>query len=174
MQVAKKLIVDSLSHSYDKNEIRSISRLIFEKITGFSGIQVHLNMNETISAANLAQIEEILSRLTKFEPIQYILGETEFYGSKIKVNPNVLIPRPETEELVEWIINDHKGSGPSILDIGTGSGCIPVALLKNLPGASADGWDISKEALKVAKENSVINQVTINFQYADINLSFKQ
>ena len=80
----------------------------------------------------------------------------------------MLIPRPETEELVGWIINDYKQLSPAILDIGTGSGCIPVALLKNITGASADGWDISDEALILAKENALLNQVKIDFHYADI------
>lgn len=168
MQVAKKLIHDRLTPFYPKQEIESFRRLIFEKITGLSGLQVHLNQNEKISAANLAQITEIINRLIKFEPIQYILGETEFYGLVLKVNPAVLIPRPETEELVGWIINDYNQLSPAILDIGTGSGCIPVALLKNITGASADGWDISEEALILANENALINRVKIDFHYADI------
>jgi len=168
MQVAKKLINDRLFPLYCKQEIESISRLIFEKICGFSGLRLHLKQNETISAANLAQITDIINRLLQFEPIQYIFGETEFYGLIFKVNPGVLIPRPETEELVEWMINDYKQLAPTILDIGTGSGCIPIALLKNLPGASAVGWDISSEALAVAKENAKINHVDIDFQYVDI------
>ncbi len=168
MVETKKIITDSLSPFYSKQEIEGISRLIFEKVCGLSRLQFHLNQSETISAANLAQIREILTRLIQFEPIQYILGETEFYGSVIKVNPSVLIPRPETEELVDWIISDYKKMTPSILDIGTGSGCIPIALVKNLPGSVADGWDISMDALLVAKENGAKNRVDIDFCYADI------
>ena len=168
MQVAKNLIVNQLSSIYPKPEIESISKLILEKVTGLSPIQVLLNRNKTISAPNLAQIKEIVYRLTQFEPIQYILGETEFYGSLFKVNPSVLIPRPETEELVDWIINDYKHLSPSILDIGTGSGCIPISLVKNLPGASAFGWDISRKALKVATQNALINQVKVKFQCVDL------
>ena len=168
MQAAKKLIYDSLSTLYCKQEIESVIKLIFEKVLGLSRLQVHLNQHETISGANLTQITEIVNRLMRFEPIQYILGETEFYGSTIKVDPAVLIPRPETEELVDWIIHDCHSLNPIILDIGTGSGCIPISLIKNLSGASADGWDISSEALMVAKENAVINHVKINFCYADI------
>ncbi|MEI6680308.1 MAG: protein-(glutamine-N5) methyltransferase, release factor-specific, partial [Mariniphaga sp.] len=100
MQSAKKLILDQLSPIYSKEEVESISKLIFENILGFSRLQVHLNQHITISAANLTQIKEILNRLSQFEPIQYILGETEFYGIRLKVSPGVLIPRPETEELV--------------------------------------------------------------------------
>jgi release factor glutamine methyltransferase len=168
MQVAKKLIFDKLSPFYCKQEIESIRRLIFEKVLGLSGLQVHLNQHETISSANLAQITEITNRLTQFEPIQYILGETEFYGSKIKVNPAVLIPRPETEELVDWIIKDCHQLNPAILDIGTGSGCIPISLVKNLTGSSVDGWDVSAEALIVAKENAAINHVEVDFVRVDV------
>lgn len=168
MQVAKKLISDRLSSIYSRQEIESLSRLIFKKITGFTRLQVHLNQHETISAANLAQIKEITDRLTQFEPIQYILGETEFYGLTLRVNRAVLIPRPETEELVDWIIQDCRLRNPAILDIGTGSGCIPISMMKNIPGASAEGWDISTDALMVAKENAEINHVEINFILADI------
>lgn len=168
MQVAKKLIRDSLSQLYCEQEIESISKLIFEKVLVLSRLQVHLNQHETISTANLTQITEIVNRLIQFEPIQYILGETEFYGLPLNVNPSVLIPRPETEELVDWIINDCPPTNPIILDIGTGSGCIPIALAKNLTGATAEGWDISTEALIVAKKNAEINQVKVNFIYADV------
>lgn len=168
MQIAKKLIYDNLSPLYSKNEIESISKLIFEKVLGLSRLQMHLNQHETISTANLAQITEIINHLIRFEPIQYILGETEFYGLPFKVNSSVLIPRPETEELVDLIIHDCKQSNPKILDIGTGSGCIPITLVKNLPGASAEGWDISDEALVVAKENATINHVEVDFFRADV------
>jgi release factor glutamine methyltransferase len=168
MRVAKKLILDKLSPIYRKEEIDSISRLIFEKVTGLSALQVHLNQHQTISAANLAQITQIINRLIQFEPIQYILGESDFYGLKLKVNSDVLIPRQETEELVDWIINEYKGLTPSILDIGTGSGCIPIALVKNITGASAVGWDISAKALRIAKENAFANNVNVNFLQVDI------
>jgi len=168
MQIAKKLIYDNLSPLYCKQEIESISKLIFEKVLGISRLQMHLNQHGTISTANLAQITEIINRLIRFEPIQYILGETEFYGLPFNVNSSVLIPRPETEELVDWIIHDCNQSNPKILDIGTGSGCIPISLVKNLPGASAEGWDISDEALIVAKENATINHVEVDFFHADV------
>jgi release factor glutamine methyltransferase len=168
MQAAKKLIFDNLSPLYCKQEIESISKLIFEKVLGLSRLQMHLNQQETISPANLTQISEIVNRLIQFEPIQYILGETEFYGLPMKVNPGVLIPRPETEELVDWIINDNPPLNPVILDIGTGSGCIPIALSKNLPGSIVEGWDISTDALLVAKNNAEINQVKIDFICTDI------
>lgn len=168
MQVTKKLIADKLSPFYCKQEIESISNLIFENVLGRSRLQMHLNQHETISSANLVQITEITNRLTQFEPIQYILGETEFYGCKLKVNPAVLIPRPETEELVDWIIKDCHQLNPAILDIGAGSGCIPISLVKHITGASAFGWDISDEALIVAKENAAMNHVEVDFAQVDV------
>ena len=168
MQVTRKLIFEQLSPIYPMQEIESISMLIFEKVLGLSRIQIRLNQNETVSAANLTQIKEIISRLIQFEPIQYILGETEFYGCTFKVDPSVLIPRQETEELADWIVRDNKHLNPAILDIGTGSGCIPISLVKNLPGASADGWDISPYALLIAEENALKNKVKVSFQCVDI------
>ena len=168
MQATKKIIFAHLSSLYSNQELESISKLIFEKVLGLSRLQIHLNQHETISAANLAQIKEIIARLSHFEPIQYVLGETEFYGLKIKVDQNVLIPRPETEELVDWIISDYRNSTPSVLDIGTGSGCIPISLMKNLPGATAQGWDISTGALMLAKENAENSHVKVGFYFADM------
>ncbi len=168
MQVAKQLILDNLTALYPKEEIESITRLIFENVLGLSPLQIHLKRQETISSANLAQIKEIISRLVQFEPIQYIFGACEFYGLPFKVTPAVLIPRPETEELVDWIITDYAKLKPLILDIGTGSGCIPITLVKNLPEAAADAWDISSEALLVAQENALNNDVTIAFSCIDI------
>jgi release factor glutamine methyltransferase len=168
MQVAKKLIYDNLSPIYCRQEIEGITKLIFEKVLGLTRLQVHLNQHKILTSANLTQITEIVNRLLQFEPIQYILGETEFYGLPIKVNSGVLIPRPETEELVDWIINDCHYENPVILDIGTGSGCIPIALSKNLTAASTVAWDISPDALMVARENAKINKVKINFVCVDI------
>ncbi len=121
-----------------------------------------------------------MEELKTGKPLQYVLGETEFYGLRFKVNPSVLIPRPETEELVEWIISDlpkPKTSieGLKIIDIGTGSGCIPISLKKNLPEAQLFALDISPEALDVSIQNAALNQTTVNFIQADIlNLLNKQ
>ena len=116
--------------------------------------------------------KEALERLHNGEPVQYIVGDTDFYGNLIKVTKDVLIPRPETEELVEKTynyINDYfKEKNISILDIGTGSGCIPIALKKLLPEANLTGLDISEKALKIAEENKIINNVSINFLQSDI------
>ena len=168
MQVTRKLILEQLSTIYPPQEIESITMLIFEKILGLSRIHIRLNQHETISTANLTQIKEILNRLIQFEPIQYVLGEAEFYGCTFKVNPSVLIPRQETEELVDWIIRDYKNLKPRILDLGSGSGCIPITLMKNLPGSVAEGWDISIEALRIAQENAFRNRISVSFKCIDL------
>ena len=122
-------------------------------------------------------LEEALKRLKNGEPVQYIVGDTDFYGNIIKVNKNVLIPRPETEELVEKTYNYIKeyfsDKNIEILDIGTGSGCIPIALKKLLPTSNLTGVDISEEALKVAEENKLINNVSINFIKSNVFKSVK-
>ncbi len=128
-----------------------------------------MNPGFEFSAIALEKFENAIYRLKKNEPIQYIIGETEFYGLPFKVNKHTLIPRPETEELVDWVISEIPPLGfRGILDIGTGSGCIAVSLAKNLPNAKVSALDISMEALKVARENAQINTVTIDFFPCDI------
>ena len=168
MQAAKKIISDQLSAIYPKEEIAGITKLIFEKILKLSGIQLHLQKDEVISAANLAEIKDIVNQLVQFKPIQYILGESHFYGLTFTVDNSVLIPRSETEELVDWIIKDYKHLAPKILDIGTGSGCIPISILAHLPEASAEAWDISEQALVVANENAINNKVKVSFHHLDL------
>lgn len=116
-------------------------------------------------------LDEALERLRNGEPVQYIVGDTNFYGNIIKVNKDVLIPRPETEELVEKTYNyikDIFNNDIDILDIGTGSGCIPITLKKLLPTSNLTGVDISEKALKIAEENKIINNVSITFLQSDI------
>lgn len=163
-----KMIKCDLSHIYSPEEIKCFTSLVFEHLTGLSILKVHLNRHEQIPDAKLTEFKEIVDRLKNYEPIQYILGETEFYGLRLKVNPSVLIPRPETEELVEWVLNDYPDSHLNILDIGSGSGCIPIALAKNLPSATVEGWDISEDALTIARENGENNNVRVNFKNGDI------
>ncbi len=114
------------------------------------------------------QIGEILNRLIAYEPIQYILGETEFFGLKFNVSPGVLIPRAETEELVDWIISEEKGHCSSLLDIGTGSGCIPISIDRNMLLDRVEGWDISEDALKIAERNASRNDSKVHFSQQDI------
>jgi release factor glutamine methyltransferase len=114
------------------------------------------------------QIGDILTRLLAHEPIQYILGETEFYGLKFNVSSGVLIPRAETEELVDWIVSEERENCNSLLDIGTGSGCIPISIDKNLQLERVEGWDISDDALKIAESNAARNQSKVRFSRQDI------
>jgi release factor glutamine methyltransferase len=164
----KKMIKDSLSPHYQREEIKSFTNLIFEHLLGMSEIKTHLNQYNRISEAKLIEIGEILERLKKFEPIQYILGETAFYGLKFKVNHSVLIPRPETEELVDWILKDSPNQKAKVLDVGTGSGCIPIALAKNRPDLNIEGWDLSEDALIIARQNAEMNDVNVAFSKVDI------
>ncbi|MDP4274906.1 MAG: peptide chain release factor N(5)-glutamine methyltransferase [Bacteroidota bacterium] len=163
------LIRQGLANRYPKSEVQGFIRIIFEHLLSYSQTDLVLKPEQLIPAATFDKINEIISRLQKNEPVQYILGETEFYGLRFKVNSHVLIPRPETEELVKWISDEvHPGGKTRILDIGTGSGCIAVALAKNIAGAEVDAIDVSEPALKVAAGNAALNKVNINFYYCDI------
>jgi release factor glutamine methyltransferase len=168
IQSVIKIINDNLSPAYPREEINGFVKLIFDHLLGISQLETHLRRHDHISEAKLSEIKEILQRLKNFEPIQYIFGETEFYGLKFKVNQAVLIPRPETEELVEWILKDSPDQNADVLDIGTGSGCIPIALGKNRPHLNIVGWDISEEALMVARQNAEMNKVKVEFAKVDI------
>ena len=162
-------IQETLSTLYPPEEIRYIVRLILSHVCGLSYNQQILCKDKQISEKEKAEILAIVNRLKKMEPLQYILCETEFYSLPIKVNPSVLIPRPETEELVDMIIKYSKPLRKlKILDIGTGSGCIPIALAKHIPDATVTAIDISDAALLTAKENATLNNVDIHFIQADI------
>ena len=158
----------SLSEFYPDSEISALTRIIIEYVTKSSLPALLSDKNTKITTEEVLKIDKIVERLQRFEPIQYIIGETEFYGLPFIVNPNVLIPRPETEELVELILNENKGNKPHILDIGTGSGCIAISLQKHLCETQATGWDISDKALSVAKINSDNNNVKVTFNQVDI------
>ena len=135
-------------------------------------LDISLNLETKVSEENKAKFLEALHRLTQFEPIQYIIGSTEFYGLSLKVNNHTLIPRPETEALVHWILEDIKemnlSSSYKILDIGTGSGCIAIALATKLQKVKVSAIDISERALKVAKLNAINNNVAIEFEQKNI------
>jgi release factor glutamine methyltransferase len=151
---------------YEENELNSIIFIVFEHILGFSRADMMLKRMEHVNQSDLLKLNFICKRLKRNEPIQYILGEAIFYGMKFMVNRDVLIPRPETEELVDKIIKDYNSSdknGIRIIDIGTGSGCIAIGLKKHLPFAEVYSFDVSAEALEVAKQNAEINKVSIQF-----------
>lgn len=161
----KSNFIEELSSIYDEMEAESFFYLILKYLHQMKRIDLALNHDFRISESDIVNWENILSELKTQKPIQYILGETEFYGLKFKVNENVLIPRPETEELVELIVSSFKSqtSKLRILDIGTGSGCIPVSLKKNLPNAEVFAIDVSEKALEIAKQNAKLNRVEVNF-----------
>lgn len=163
LQILKKL--DGL---YTKSERSILSHLIVEEICGNSSMLRITDKNNHLSNSELRKVQDIVDRLKNREPIQYILGKTEFYGMPFLVSPDVLIPRPETEELVEWIIAENKNTDYLILDVGTGSGCIAVTLAKKIINAEVNAWDISENALDVATKNARLNNVEVRFVKRDI------
>jgi len=168
MQTTIQYIEKELADLYPKTEIEGFVRIIFEFVCGLSYTELILQKDKKITASQLIQIESIVQRLKRFEPIQYIIGETEFYGLKLKVNPGILIPRPETEELVQWMTGITWPPKPKILDVGTGSGCIALALKKQHPEAKVTAVDFSEEILETAKENAEKNEMELEFIHFDI------
>jgi release factor glutamine methyltransferase len=167
MQATIQLIRKELHSLYPQHEVESLIRLIFRHLKNYSLTDIILKSDERLSPAETSAVVEIVNRLKKSEPVQYILGETDFYGLKLKVKPGVLIPRPETEELVDWIIRSEENPA-SILDIGTGSGCIAICLKKAFPCAVVTACDISPVALSAARENADLNHQEISFMESDI------
>lgn len=170
MQQTIQYIKDSLSGIYLADELEVITYQLMSEVTGLTRTAILINKNTKISETHAQLIKRFVNELKNFKPLQYVVGKTEFFGLPFKVNEYTLIPRPETEELVEWIIDDYNAKvfPVTILDIGTGSGCIPVSLRKHLALARVDGCDISPDALKVAAENAQINQLDVNFFEIDI------
>lgn len=160
----KKL--DSL---YGAIEAESLFNIALGELKGWRRIDLAMNLEAELSGEEIERWNAVLEQLQLQKPIQYIFGKAHFYGLDFEVNSNTLIPRPETEELVQWIITDNEHKGKiKILDIGTGSGCIAIALAKNMPDASVTALDISAEALAVAKRNAGSNGVEIDFIQNDI------
>ena len=174
----KSHFFDALKNSQDEQEIESFFFILTEYLHNLKRIDVALNPNFKLSDEEVKKWNAILAQLQQEKPIQYITREAWFYGLKFEVNENTLIPRPETEELVEWIIESWKlGAGSwksenqkriNVLDIGTGTGCIPIALKANLPQANVFAIDVSEMALEVAKRNAELNKVEVNFIQANI------
>lgn len=153
---------------YPDTEISALCRFIIEHVTGNPFSNFLVDKSKKLTGNEQDEIKKIIDRLIKNEPLQYILGETEFYGLRYVVNTNVLIPRPETEELVDLIINENKNTHKTILDVGTGSGCIAISLKKNLPECEVNAWDISPKAIETATLNSKTNNTDIKFKLVDI------
>lgn len=158
----------SLSDIYEGHELTAIVRTICCDMIGISTSAYYLKETVTLTAEQEAQLNDIVIRLQRSEPLQYIEGRAPFCGMELAVSPAVLIPRPETAELVDWIAQEHKGKQPHILDLGTGSGCIAIALSRRLPEATIDACDISSEALAVAERNGEANSVPVAFFQHDM------
>lgn len=182
LNALKTYFINSLKGYYPNEEIASFFFIATEFYLGYKRIDVSLNANEAVSSESYNQFQDLMEQLKTYKPIQYIFGETEFFGLSFKVSESVLIPRPETEELVDWIIKCHselacteqsrsveesKDKQIKILDIGTGSGCIAISLAKNIPNAKVYALDVSSEALKIAQQNAKQNEVDVTFIQAD-------
>ena len=162
-----------LTPLYGEGEAKAIARMVYEVRYGLTFTDLCIGKDTQLSADDQAELEEIAQRLERHEPIQYVLGKAEFMGEWYAVEPGVLIPRPETEELVRWI-SLSKGEGVNILDIGTGSGCIAIALAAMYPEAKVTAWDISEKALEVARKNAKRLAVNVNFEQVDILANSQQ
>ena len=172
MKIASNKVTDiarffkeQLQDKYEKSELETIIRYCFEEFLNVQYFDVSAHKNDTVSESELLKFNFAVKDLKTEKPLQYIFGKADFYGLKLIVNEYVLIPRPETEELVDLIISDlKKTKNPlTIIDIGTGSGCIPIALKKNISNAIISAMDISGNALTVAAQNAVLNQTEITF-----------
>jgi release factor glutamine methyltransferase len=151
-----------LAHLYDEGEATAIAHAVLEHITGLSRLERLSGKESVLTEKQSSQYEYFRSSLAQGTPLQYVIGETLFLNRPFKVSPAVLIPRPETEELVEWIVSDAMPR--SILDIGTGSGCIAISLKLAFPGCDVTAIDISSKALEIARQNALQLKAEINFQ----------
>lgn len=167
LQDFKLKMISELSLNYELDELNSIFNLLAEDYLKIPRSKILLADEIDLNESNQILFLSALERLKTHEPIQYVLGKTNFMDLEFKVNSSVLIPRPETEELVRLMLKEDL-DGKEILDIGTGSGCIAISLAKNLPNAKVTALDISSDALEVAKENAKMNNVNIEFIHADI------
>lgn len=172
MKRIAQIINEGLSGYCTADEVPALTRIIATEMLGIAQTAFFLKDDITLTAEQEATLADAVKRLQKHEPIQYIQGHCNFCGLRFKVTPATLIPRPETSELVEWIAGDNRGKPASILDIGTGSGCIAISLARALPMSKVTAWDISPKALAVAKENSQRNGTDVTFEQTDI-LTYK-
>ena len=161
-------IYSALAQTSEKSERSAIVRAICCDILGISTTAYYLKESVVLTAEQESLLNSIITRLEQGEPLQYIEGKAPFCGMSFIVNPSVLIPRPETAELVDWIISDNTTQQPHILDLGTGSGCIAISLSKQMPQANVEACDISEGALEVAKANNRENCTSVTFFHHDI------
>jgi release factor glutamine methyltransferase len=169
VQQTTHTIRQQLSEIYPEPEAGALAQEVLEHVLQQSRVQLSLNQLQEVPANQQEQLHAIVEQLSKHEPLQYVLGVAHFYGLELQVNSNVLIPRPETEELVDIVIKEHRNQkGLQILDICAGSGCIPIALAENLDTTVVYGLEVSEKALEVAKTNAEKYGLTINWLHQDI------
>ena len=168
MKQLTQILHNALAQISDESERNAIVRAICCEILGISATAYYLKEPITLTTKQESLLNDITKRLLQGEPLQYIEGRAPFCGMNFIVNPNVLIPRPETAELVDWIISDHATQQPHILDLGTGSGCIAISLSKQMPQATVEACDISEGALEVARANNNENGTSVDFFHHDI------
>jgi release factor glutamine methyltransferase len=162
--------LERLKEIYPVDEAKSLMQILLSEYAATSRVDLQLYPGNRLNESVLVKLHKACLKLEQKQPVQYILGHTDFYDCKIQVDENVLIPRPETEELVDWIVKDHKQEEGllSVLDFGTGSGCIPIALKKHKPNFEAFAVEIDPKAIQLAKQNAFNNQVSVCFIEADI------
>ena len=171
IQQAYQQLFQDLFTIYESREAANIADLVIEKITGQQRLDRILYKDITVNAEQQSVLEKMTRELVQHKPVQYAIGEAWFMDMKLMVNEHVLIPRPETEELVDWLVRDVKTSKMddiSVLDIGTGSGCIPIAVKKNIPHGEVWSVDVSEEALQLAKRNAAGQNVLVDFLLINI------
>jgi len=162
------LLASELKEIYEQPEIGALTNIIIKTIIDLSRLHQLHSPEQLVTNEQAIRVIEICNELKTGKPIQYILGETSFYDCIIRVNETTLIPRPETEELVDLIIRENRDYQGGIIDIGTGSGCIAIALAANIPGSVISGIDISDKAISLAQENALLNNVAVSFLQSDI------
>ncbi|SEN79163.1 release factor glutamine methyltransferase [Chitinophaga rupis] len=171
IQAAFTYIINTIAPIYEPREAANIAHIVVEHITGLNKLDRIVYKDRNLDPGQQNRLEEAVAALLQHQPVQYVTGTAWFYGMELLVNRNVLIPRPETEELVEWILNDVQmipAAGLQMLDIGTGSGCIPLALKQALPAASVWGIDVSDGALTIAKANAAKQQLDVHFTQVNV------
>lgn len=162
-------IVDTLIPTVEEREARALAFVVLEDAFGLSRTDIYLGKDTPFSEEDTIRLEKILRRLEQGEPVQYVIGTAQFCDLTFRVTPDTLIPRPETEELVGWVASLLPSDAPcSVLDVGTGTGCIAISLAKQFPRAQVTAWDISEGALVVARQNAHANGVTVDFRRADV------
>jgi release factor glutamine methyltransferase len=164
----KEFALQRIGEVYDARETRNVVNELFRHYLNFSAADLVVKANDTVSESQMLLIYKAAKRIAQHEPLQYVLGSAYFFGMDLHVNNSVLIPRPETEELVRWILDEIKPNDYSVIDIGTGSGAIALALKKAQPNWNVCGVDVSKEALHVAQRNSTELQLEVEWKEVDI------